>query len=286
MGGGQAAAASADPALLSADFNAYLEPFAGSAAVFFDLHTSGAARFQAVTLIDINHDLIGCYVTVRDRPSEVIAALRELEMQYRTGGEQHLLQGSRRAIQSAPRSRLAVGTRRQLAAMLIFLNRTGFNGLFRLNSSGAFNVPHGPYANPSICDEDNIRAVASNAGAIRGPAAERGPFDAVAGVARPPATSSTSIRRTRRSAPRRCSPSYTAGGLRSARIKNGCRDVVVQLVRERVSVLLSNSTRAGDRATCTTLPAMRKRRHGRAHRAARSGRSTPTRRRAGTWTNT
>src|SRR6185295_2485545 len=46
----------------------------------------------------------------------------------------------------------------ELAAMLIFLNRTGFNGLFRLNASGAFNVPHGRNLNPRICDEDNLRA--------------------------------------------------------------------------------------------------------------------------------
>ncbi len=71
-----------------ADFNAYLEPFAGSAAVFFDLHTSGLLDSRPVTLIDSNHDLIGCYEMVRDRTGDVIAALRELEMQYRTGGEQ------------------------------------------------------------------------------------------------------------------------------------------------------------------------------------------------------
>ena len=93
---------------------------------------------------------------VRDRTGEVIAALRELEMQYRAGGEQIFYKV--RDEQFNPlRCRLRGAYTPALAAMLIFLNRTGFNGLFRLNSKGAFNVPHGRYANPSICDEDHIR---------------------------------------------------------------------------------------------------------------------------------
>ena len=84
----------------------------------------------------------------------------------------------------------------ELAAMLIFLNRTGFNGLFRLNRRGGFNVPVGRYTNPTICDEAHLRAVAS---------ALASPSDharvAVVRLAhwprRAPAISSTAIRHTR-----------------------------------------------------------------------------------------
>jgi DNA adenine methylase len=220
-----------------ADFNDYLEPFAGSAAVFFDLHTSGLLESRAVTLIDSNHDLIGCYEMVRDRTGDVIAALRELEMQYRTGGEQFFYR-----VRDEQFNPLRAGARSYtpaLAAMLIFLNRTGFNGLFRLNSKGAFNVPHGRYANPSICDEDHIRAVAGTLerSSVRLLTAS---FDAVLASAAagdfiyfdPPyaPVSITSV-----------FTSYTAEGF-DGDDQERLRDIVVQLVRRECRVLLSNST--------------------------------------------
>jgi DNA adenine methylase len=114
-------------------------------------------------LSDVNADIIGCYRTVRDEVDQVIAALRAHERAYRADGGTHFYEV--RDSQFNPQRRdvhagadPAGAYTPALAAMLIFLNRTGFNGLFRLNAKGAFNVPHGRNANPRICDEENLRA--------------------------------------------------------------------------------------------------------------------------------
>jgi DNA adenine methylase len=117
----------------------------------------------------MNPDLIGCYLTLRDRPEAVIRALHSLAREYRAGGSDcyydvrdtrfNPLRAALQARASRPGDVADMYTP-GLAAMLIFLNRTGFNGLFRLNRHGGFNVPAGRYANPRICDEPHLRSVA------------------------------------------------------------------------------------------------------------------------------
>jgi len=151
-------------------FSRYIEPFMGSAAVFFDLLNSGRLARRAIVLADVNPDLIGCYRMLRDRPEAVIRALNGLARGYRIGGTDHYyevrdtrfnpLRAALQARASAPGDVADMYTP-GLAAMLIFLNRTGFNGLFRLNRSGGFNVPAGRYTNPRICDEAHLRSVAA-----------------------------------------------------------------------------------------------------------------------------
>ena len=151
-------------------FSRYIEPFMGSAAVFFDLLNSGRLARRAIVLADMNPDLIGCYRMLRDRPEAVIRALNSLARGYRIGGTDHYyevrdtrfnpLRAALQARASAPGDVADMYTP-GLAAMLIFLNRTGFNGLFRLNRSGGFNVPAGRYTNPRICDEAHLRSVAA-----------------------------------------------------------------------------------------------------------------------------
>jgi DNA adenine methylase len=144
-------------------FVRYFEPFLGSGAVFLDLHNAGLLDGHAVYLSDINADIIGCYGTVRDHVEAVIAALRGHDRSYRGSGGAHFYEVRDREFNPA-RAQIHAsadpGARYtpELAAMLIFLNRTGFNGLFRLNAQGGFNVPHGRNANPRICDEQNLRA--------------------------------------------------------------------------------------------------------------------------------
>ena len=145
-------------------FGRYIEPFFGSGAVFFDLHASGRLQHHDVVLIDSNADLIGCYETVRDQTSAVAAALDQLAKGHAAGGRAHYfevrddrfnrLRGQRRSANG----RIAYTA--ELAAMLIYLNRTGFNGLFRLNALGEFNVPPGRYQRPRIADHDKLSRVA------------------------------------------------------------------------------------------------------------------------------
>jgi len=156
-------------------FDRYVEPFFGSGAVFFDLLASGRLQGKAVRLADLNPDLIGCYRALRDDAEAVVRALSRLEREHRSDGDACYYDvrdrrfNPRRAAQASgvakEREALAESYSPALAAMLIFLNRTGFNGLFRLNRHGAFNVPAGRYTDPTICDAGHLRAVAKAFGA-------------------------------------------------------------------------------------------------------------------------
>ncbi len=146
-------------------FGRYIEPFFGSGAVFFDLYGAGRLRNRDAILIDSNPDLIGCYETVRDRPEDVARALEALAAGHDAGGRTHYYQVRDGQFNPMREQRRGAGGRIAytplLAAMLIYLNRTGFNGLFRVNASGAYNVPAGRYARPSICDRAKLFRVAA-----------------------------------------------------------------------------------------------------------------------------
>jgi DNA adenine methylase len=144
-------------------FSRYVEPFLGSGAVFVDLYNAGLLEGRRVALSDINADVIGCYLMVRDRPAAVVAALRTLEGRHRKRGDAHFYDVRDRGFNPARRvvhasADPAAAYTPALAAMLIYLNRTGFNGLFRVNARGDFNVPAGRYVRPLICDEATLHA--------------------------------------------------------------------------------------------------------------------------------
>ena len=120
-------------------FERYHEPFLGGGALFF------ALRPRRAFLSDVNRELIDCYTAVRDQIEDVVEALRE----HRYEQEHYYAVRAQNPFLLSPAER---------AARTIFLNRTGFNGLYRVNRSGQFNVPFGRYTNPLICDEANLRA--------------------------------------------------------------------------------------------------------------------------------
>jgi DNA adenine methylase len=168
------------------EFERYIEPFVGSGAVFFDLYASGRLTGRRVRLSDVNPDLIGCYRAVRDDADQVIAALAKLDEEHRARGSACYYDVRDRRFNPARAGLVGnVSTlyTPALAAMLIYLNRTGYNGLFRLNRSGAFNVPAGRYAAPCICDPEHIRSVARALGAEQ-VTLECGRFDETIAVAR------------------------------------------------------------------------------------------------------
>jgi DNA adenine methylase len=138
-------------------FSRYTEAFFGSGAVFFDLFGTGRLVGRAARLCDVNADLIGCYRTLRDFPDEVIAALESLAREYRRDGERcyHDVRDRRfnpaRATSAADAGTgtalqsIADAYTPELAAMLIFLNRTGFNGLFTPIPASAIRATFEPW---------------------------------------------------------------------------------------------------------------------------------------------
>ncbi len=123
-------------------YRRYHEPFVGGGAVFFGLLPARAI------LSDINADLVATYAAIRDDVGAVIAALEEHEV-----SETHYY--AVRAQQPGELTAVAA------AARTIYLNRTCFNGLYRVNRRGEFNVPFGRYTNPTVCNSENLRAVSA-----------------------------------------------------------------------------------------------------------------------------
>ena len=123
----------------------YVEPFVGSAAVFFDLRRRHPDI--AASLSDDNEELINCFRIVRDDVEGLIRRLRR-----------HKERHSREHYYEVRARKVARLTPAQRAARLIYLNKTCYNGLYRVNGQGEFNVPIGSYKNPAICQAPLLRA--------------------------------------------------------------------------------------------------------------------------------
>lgn len=132
----------------------YVEPFVGGGAVLFWILQEYPNITRAV-INDINAELICTYRVVQKDVESLIAELGRLQGQYLP-----LNEGARKDYFMTQRERFneAKKTEVETAALFIFLNRTCFNGLYRVNSKGKFNVPHGRYSNPKICDTETLRA--------------------------------------------------------------------------------------------------------------------------------
>ncbi len=131
------------------NFTTYYEPFLGGGAVFF--HLKQQQPGLAAILTDINPELINAYCCVRDRVEELIELLEYHQFEHSRHN-----QGYYYWVRSQ-----SYKTDTEKAARLIYLNKTCYNGLYRENSKGEFNVPIGRYKKPNICQADLLRAVSS-----------------------------------------------------------------------------------------------------------------------------
>lgn len=152
--------------LLPAEIRGYHEPFLGSGAVFFFLRPRLQGR---ICLSDRVGELAATYRAVRDDVEGVIRRLRR-----HTYGKEHYYR-----VRAQNPKRLSPAGR---AARFIYLNRTGFNGLYRVNRRGEFNVPFGRYVNPTICDAEGLRAASA---ALAEAAVEVGGFSVLPKKVRP-----------------------------------------------------------------------------------------------------
>ena len=221
----------------------YFEPFVGSGAVFFDLLNRDQLNGHGAVLGDDNADLIGCYRRVGHSLDDVLAALEPLAADHAQRGRECYLQVRDRRFNPLRAAWRERGGNlddypAELAAMFIYLNRTGYNGLFRVNASGEFNVPPGRYERPKILDRPLLTAAS---GALSSPhvTLQHAAFDRVLDEARagdfayfdPPYAPLSRTANFR---------GYT-GRMFSDADQSRLQAVVIELARRGVHVVLSNS---------------------------------------------
>jgi DNA adenine methylase len=135
----------------------YIEPFVGSGAILFWM-LNNFPKLEKAAINDINEDLINTYKTIASKPKELISILQQLQNEF------HSLENNpEEKKEYYYQKRELYNTRKEeqsgQAALFIFLNRTCFNGLYRVNRKNEYNVPMGSYKRPTICDKENILAV-------------------------------------------------------------------------------------------------------------------------------
>lgn len=144
--------------LANSDYT-YFEPFVGSGAVLFWM-LNNFPNIKKAVINDINEDLINTYRIIASRPNELISILQIFQNEF------HLLETKPEEKKEYYYNKRELYNTRKLgkseqASLFIFLNRTCFNGLYRVNKNNAYNVPIGSYKKPTICDDQNILAVSS-----------------------------------------------------------------------------------------------------------------------------
>jgi DNA adenine methylase len=128
-------------------FNTYFEPFLGGGALLF--HLLNQSPNLKCSISDLNSDLILAYITIRDKVEQLIESLEKHSGKYSADQREYYYS----VRESAPKNQI------EKVSRLLFLNKTCFNGLYRVNSKGQFNVPLGRYTNPSIVNKENLISV-------------------------------------------------------------------------------------------------------------------------------
>lgn len=139
----------------------YAEPFVGGGAVLFDILSRH--KLDAVYISDANAELVNAYRVIRSSIDDLIALLSTYQSEYIPMGDEerkkyYMAKRTRFNKLKSEHSRADI----EMSALMIFLNRTCFNGLYRVNRKGEFNVPIGAYKLPLICDEKNLRSVSKS----------------------------------------------------------------------------------------------------------------------------
>lgn len=137
----------------------YIEPFVGSGAVLFWI-LNNFPKLEKAVINDINEDLVNTYKIIASKPKELVSILEILQNEF------HALEGNedyKKLYYYAKRNLYNSRKEEQSgqAALFIFLNRTCFNGLYRVNKKNEYNVPMGSYKRPTICDKENLFAVSN-----------------------------------------------------------------------------------------------------------------------------
>ena len=151
--------------LLKGSIKRYVEPFIGGGALFFYI-AHKYDTIQELFIFDINVELVIAYKTIQQNVEELIQLLSIIESKYFSFDESEKRKYFYQTRNNFNARRKHIDLHKynlewvERTANIIFLNKTCFNGLFRVNSQGDFNVPVGRYKKPSICDPENLRAVA------------------------------------------------------------------------------------------------------------------------------
>ena len=199
-------------------FSTYYEPFLGGGAVFF--HLLPTRSF----LMDINPELVNVYCCVRDHV-EALISLLELHRDRHCAEYYYQVRSQ------------AVGSSVERAARLIYLNKTCFNGLYRENSKGQFNVPMGSYKNPAVCDPELLQAASV---ALRSAEVELQSFEAILNYA---TSSNDFVYFDPPYYPLSATSKFTSYNRDAFTLDDQIRlrDVFVALANQGVKVMLSNS---------------------------------------------
>ena len=138
----------------------YAEPFIGGGAVLFDILTNYDIKKAYIS--DVNKELINIYKVIQNKAEDLITFLKKFEEDYlpleNEERKEYYLQ-KREEYNNWKKRYNAENIEEMGAALFIFLNKTCFNGLYRVNKKGEFNVPMGAYKKPLICDEENLRNI-------------------------------------------------------------------------------------------------------------------------------
>ena len=143
------------PERISKEPFTYIEPFVGGGAMLFYM-LQHFSNIRKAVINDVNEDLILTYRIIKDDVETLIVNLERLEKEYLTITDQD--KRSQLFYEVREKYNQHIGDCIERASQLLFLNKTCFNGLFRVNKKGYFNVPYGKYANPTICNAKQLRA--------------------------------------------------------------------------------------------------------------------------------